>query len=280
MSEIAPDVLPPQSLYEIFEGMLAVEVFGREHSRICASNFQTGVSQDENAVLWPSVSFSTQGFIEGLPFEYSRMNILIAPQGNCKPAFECLRNPLAETMAGKIDVIFDAFGYSRQAVLQAEKFERLCEVPEKLLAALYLYCENGEEPQPVTEAERNLWEETLAAVRRRVGNKRCVANFGLPCGYNPEFGTIYTVSVIPEEMYRFEFDDLPEQLSKPIAPTRVLTSFQMRVLDAFFSQSKEFEELQSALTEHTDRLPKVLQDSALEIIKKYHRSPFSKGLNR
>lgn len=103
MSETAPDVLPLQSLCEIFERMLAAEVFGREHSCIYAGNFQTGVSQDENAVLWPSISFSIQGSLEGLPFEYSRMNILIAPQGNCKPAFECLRNPLAETMAGKID---------------------------------------------------------------------------------------------------------------------------------------------------------------------------------
>lgn len=77
MSKIAPNVLPPQSLCEIFERMLAVEVFGREHSRIHAGNFQTGVSQDENAVLWPSVSFSIQGFIEDLPFEYPRMNILL-----------------------------------------------------------------------------------------------------------------------------------------------------------------------------------------------------------
>ena len=276
MSKIAPDVLPPQSLCDIFERMLAVEVFGREHSRIHAGNFQTGVSQDENAVLWPSVSFSIQGFIEDLPFEYPRMNILIAPQGNCKPAFECLRNPLAETMAGKIDVILDAFGYTRQSVLQAEKFERLCEVPEKLLNALYLYCENGEEPQPVTEAERNLWEETLAAVRRRFGNKRCVANFGLPGSYNPEFGTMYTVSVVPE----YEFDDLPDRLPEPFEQKQGLTGFQMRVIDAFFAQAKGVEEQQSVLTEHTDRLPKALRSAALEIMKKYHRNSFSKGLNR
>ena len=160
----------------------------------------------------------------------------------------------AETMAGKIDVILDAFGYTRQSVLQAEKFERLCEVPEKLLNALYLYCENGEEPQPVTEAERNLWEETLAAVRRRFGNKRCVANFGLPGCYNPEFGTMYTVSVVPE----YEFDDLPDRLPEPFEQKQGLTGFQMRVIDAFFAQAKGVEEQQSVLTEHTDRLPKAL----------------------